>query len=122
MRIMQKKPASPEPSKRIVPGSGVFTGGRGTGVPPPGGTVKPPPKPVPVPPVPPVPVVPLSRLVQPMETVLVSMVTAAVWANARPHSSVAPVSSVIFVKARIFPSNDVAIQACSRTGIDYVDD
>jgi hypothetical protein len=71
-----------------VPGSGVLTGGRGSGVPPPDGTVKPPPKPVPlppVPPVPPVPVVPPSRLVQPMEIVLVSMVTAPVWANTRPH-------------------------------------
>ena len=88
MRIMQRKLAIPEPRRSIVPGSGVLTGGRGAGVPPPGGTVKPPPKPVPlppVPPVPPVPVVPLSRLVQPMETVLVSMVTAAVWASARPH-------------------------------------
>src|ERR1700692_1364142 len=57
MRITQKKPASPEPRSSIVPGSGVLTGGRGAGVPPPGGTVKPPPKPVPLPPVPPVPVV-----------------------------------------------------------------
>jgi hypothetical protein len=44
-----------------------------------------------------------------METVLVSIVTAPVWANARPHSSVAPVSSVMLVSARIFPSNDVVV-------------
>jgi hypothetical protein len=34
MRIMQKKLASPEPSRSIVPGSGVLAGGRGAGVPP----------------------------------------------------------------------------------------
>lgn len=45
MRIMQRKLAVPEPRRSIVPGSGVLTGGRGTGVPPPGGMVKPPPKP-----------------------------------------------------------------------------
>jgi hypothetical protein len=62
-----------------VPGSGALTDGKGIGVPPPGGMVKPPPKPVPV------PALTLNRSLQPLEMVLVSMVTAPVWANARPH-------------------------------------
>ena len=112
MYIRQQKLAIPAPNNAMEPGSGVLAGGRGVGVPPPGGTVKPPLKPLPlppVPPVPPVPVVPPTRLVQPMETVLVSMVTAPVWANARPHRSVAPVSRVMLVRARIFPSNEVVV-------------
>ena len=67
-----------------MPGSGALTGGKAIGVPPPGGMVKPPPKPPPVP-VAPVPVLALNRLLQPMAMVLVPIVTAPVWANARPH-------------------------------------
>jgi hypothetical protein len=111
MRNKQQKLASPEPKRRFVPGSGVLTGGKGVGVPPPGGTVKPPPKPALVPPV---PVLPPSRLVQPIEKVLVSMVTAPVWAKARPHWSVAPVSSVMLVNARRVPSNDVVVSSVAE--------
>ena len=83
---MQKMPA---PRSRNVGGSGV-----GTDVPPP--PLKPPP-------------VVAVVLPQPMEMVLVSIVTAPFSARALPQPMVAPVFSVMLVSARIFPSNEVVV-------------
>ena len=83
---MQKMPA---PRSRNVGGSGV-----GTDVPPP--PLKPPP-------------VVAVVLPQPMEMVLVSIVTAPVSARALPQPMVAPVFRVMLVSARIFPWNEVVV-------------
>src|ERR1700720_2850677 len=74
--LKANSPASPTPKSTNVPGSGTGANGRGVGVPVPLGpgiTVRPPLKPL-------LParwvVLPPSSVVQPMEIVLVSMVTA----------------------------------------------
>jgi hypothetical protein len=47
--------------------------------------------------------------VQAVEMTLVSMVTAAFSARARPHGMIAPVSRVMLWAARMLPSNDVLV-------------